>query len=122
MYVFQGLLHCYKRGVGPLTICMLGSFLIHFCCRLLTFFQNKLFLSKNRSGTLSECQRVYIQIRTDIMSVRTDIMSVLIWVQTVCKGYQQTTQVVNRKRKVKNQQHYVDKQNYFFLNTNWAST
>ena len=34
------------------------------------------------SGTLSECQTVWSQIRTDILSV-------LIWFQTVCKNYQQ---------------------------------
>ena len=49
------------------------------------FFQNQLF-QKILSGTLSECQTVWIQIRTDIVSV-------LIWVQTVCKSYQQTTLV-----------------------------
>ena len=38
-------------------------------------------LSDILSGTLSECQTLWIQIRTDILSV-------LIWVQTVCKGYQ----------------------------------
>ena len=42
---------------------------------------------KSHSGALLECQTVWIQIRTDILSV-------LIWVQTVCKGYQQTTEVV----------------------------
>ena len=47
-------------------------------CRL---FQN--YLLKMLSGTLSECQTVWIQIRTDLLSV-------LIWVQTVCKGYRQT--------------------------------
>ena len=36
------------------------------------------------SETLSECQTVWIQNRTDIFSV-------LIWVQTVCNGYQQIT-------------------------------
>ena len=45
-----------------------------FWCRLLTF-QNKLFL-KILLGTLSECQTVWTQIRTDFLSV-------LIWVQTV---------------------------------------
>ena len=49
------------------------------------FFQSGLF-QKILSGTLGECQTVWIQIRTDKMSV-------LIWVQTVCKGYQQTTNV-----------------------------
>ena len=41
------------------------------------FFQNYIF-RKISSGTLSECQIVWILIRTDILSV-------LIWVQTVCK-------------------------------------
>ena len=49
------------------------------------FFQNQLFL-KILSGTRSECQTVWIQIRPDILSG-------LIWVQTVCKSYQQTTLV-----------------------------
>ena len=47
------------------------------------------FFKKNKnilSGTLSECQMVWIQIRTNILSV-------LIWVQTVCKDYQHTTKV-----------------------------
>ena len=40
------------------------------------------------SGTLSECQTVWNQIRTDALSV-------LICVQTVCKGYRQITKVNN---------------------------
>ena len=56
------------------------------------FFQNKLF-QNILSGTLSECQIVWIQIRTDRMSV-------LIWVQTVCKGYQQTIEVAASKERV----------------------
>ena len=40
------------------------------------------------SGITSECQTVWIQIRSNILSG-------LIWVQTVCKVYQQTTQVGN---------------------------
>ena len=43
------------------------------------------------SGTLSECQ-------TDWIQVRTDILSVLIWDQTVCKGYQQTRVAAGRQR------------------------
>ena len=55
-------------------------------------FFKKLILKKKSqqslfSGTLSECQTVWIQIRTDGLSV-------LICVQTVCKGYQQATKVV----------------------------
>ena len=56
------------------------------------FFQNHLF-QKIISGTLPECQMVWIQIRTDTMSV-------LIWLQTVCKGYQQTTKVTTSKERV----------------------
>ena len=37
------------------------------------------FFQKIPSGTWSECQTVWIQIKTDILLV-------LIWVQTVCKG------------------------------------
>ena len=70
--------------------CMLGNFL-SFCCRLQTYFQNKLF-QKILSGALSGWQTVLIQIRTDILSV-------LIWVQTVCKGYQQTTKVATSKER-----------------------
>ena len=44
-------------------ICMLGNF-SRFCCRLLTFFLNE-FFRKILSGTPSECQTVWIQIRTD---------------------------------------------------------
>ena len=39
-----------------------------------------------------ECQTVWIQIGTDILSVP-------IWVQTVCKGYQQTLKVAATKEK-----------------------
>ena len=57
------------------------------------FFQNKHF-QKILSGTLSECQTVWIQTRMDILSVLT-------WVQTVCKGYQQTKKVPARRQRVK---------------------
>ena len=53
-----------------------------FCLRL-TFFKINIF-KKNLSRTISECQTVWIHIRTEILPV-------LIWVQAVCKGYQQTT-------------------------------
>ena len=56
-------------------------------------FYSKLSFKKNRSGTLSECQTVWIQIRTDILSV-------LIWVQTVCKQYQLTTKFAASKERV----------------------
>ena len=73
---FQVLAQISNSSEG-LTRCMLGNFSC-FCCRLLTF-QNKLF-QKILSGTLSEYQTVWIQIRTYILSA-------LIWIQTVCKGY-----------------------------------
>ena len=62
-------------------LCILGNFTF-FCCNLLTFFKTT--FSKIFSETLSECQTVRIQIRTDRILV-------LLGVQTVCKGYQQTT-------------------------------
>ena len=60
---------------------------LHSALNLLSadFFQNY-FYQKILSGILWECQRVWIHIRTDILSV-------LIWVQTVFKGYQQMTKV-----------------------------
>ena len=66
-----------------------------FCCHLLIFFQNKHF-QKILSGTLSESQTVWIQIRTDALLV-------LMWVQIVCKCYQQTTKVTASKERVKRQ-------------------
>ena len=48
------------------------------------FFFKIDFFKKNISGTPSECQMVWIQIRTNILSV-------LIWIQTVCKGERQMT-------------------------------
>ena len=45
------------------------------------FFPHKLF-QKILSGTVSKCQTVWIQIRTDLLLVP-------IWLKTVCKGYQQ---------------------------------
>ena len=53
---------------------ILHSFIVVF--RL--FFKIN-FFGKIHSGTPSECQTVWIQIRTDTVSA-------LIWVQTVCKG------------------------------------
>ena len=46
---------------------------VFFLCRLFS----KLTFSQILSGTLSSCQMVWIQIRTD---------EIRIWVQTVCKG------------------------------------
>ena len=66
-----------------LNLCLLGNFPCFFV--ICWFFQNQLF-GKILSGSPSECQTVWIQIRPDILSG-------LIWVQIVCKGYQQTTPV-----------------------------
>ena len=61
---------------GPI-VCMLGNFHAFVVHSLLTF-------QKVLSGTLSECQMVWVKIRTDILSV-------LICVQTICQDYQKTT-------------------------------
>ena len=42
------------------------------------FLQNEVFLKINHLGPSSECQTVWIQIKTDILLA-------FIWVQTVCK-------------------------------------
>ena len=47
-------------------------------------FVQKYFFSKNYFRNTSECQTVWIQIRTTILSI-------FIWVQTVCNCYEQTT-------------------------------
>ena len=64
---------------------MLGNFSC-YCCRLIAFFE--LILSKIISGTLSESQAIWIQIKTD------DLL-VLIRIQNVCKGYQKTKVVAS---------------------------
>ena len=58
-----------------------------FCCPLLTFFRNLTFSKK--AGALSECQTVWNQIRTGVLSV-------LICFQTVCKCYSQALKRVNQ--------------------------
>ena len=77
--------NCYsKRELSKLFAYwkILHAFVGLFICRLLIFF--KINFSKILSGIQSECQTVWIQIRSHVLSG-------LIWVQTVCKGYQQTT-------------------------------
>ena len=69
---------------------MLGNFSC-FCCRLLHFCKINFF--KKIFQEHYQCQTVWIQIRTDILSV-------LIWAQTVCRNYQQTTKVTASKEKV----------------------
>ena len=61
-------------------------------CHLLTLFKIK-FFKTFLLGTLWECQTVWIQVGTDILSV-------LIWVRTVCKSYQQSTKVAPSKEMV----------------------
>ena len=58
------------------------------------FFSKSTFAKKTLSGTISECQTILIQIRTDILSV-------LMGVQTVCKGYQRMTNVAPSKERIK---------------------
>ena len=72
-----------------ITLCMLGNFSCVYC-HLLT---SKLTFEKKKSGTLLECQMVWIQIRTGILWV-------LIWVLSLGKGYQQTTKVTARRQRV----------------------
>ena len=69
---------------------MLGNF--HALVVICFLFSNKRF-QNILSGELSECQMVWNQIMTDILSV-------LIWFQTVRKGYQQTTKFAAIKERV----------------------
>ena len=69
---------------------MLGIFHVFV---VICWLFSKLTLKKVLSGTLSECQTAWIQIRANILSV-------LIWVETVCKGYQQTAKVASSKERV----------------------
>ena len=74
---------CYSltrsfANVLYLSICMLGNCSC-FYFRLLTFFKIRgFFLQINHQGSPSECQTVWIQIKTNVLMV-------FIWVQTVCK-------------------------------------
>ena len=81
----------YFANVLYLSICMLGNCSC-FYFRLLTFFKIK-YLKINHQGPPSECQTVWIQIKTDILLI-------LIWVQTVCKGYCQTTKLSTGMQRV----------------------
>ena len=57
-------------------------------------FEINFLKKKNLSGIPSECQTVWIKIRSNVLSD-------LICVQTVCKGYQQTTKVATSEESVK---------------------
>ena len=61
----------------PVPIYLHARELFMFYFRPLTFFKIK-FLKINHPGPPSECQTVWIKIKTDILLV-------FIWVQTVCK-------------------------------------
>ena len=81
----------YFANVLYLSICMLGNCSC-FYFRLLTFFKIK-FLKINHQGPPSECQTVWIQIKTDILLV-------FIWVQIFAKGYWQTTKLSTGMQRV----------------------
>ena len=74
-----------------LSICMLGNCSC-FYFRLLTFFKIK-FLKINHLGPSSECQTVWIQIKTAILLV-------FIWFKLFAKGYWQTTQLSTGMQRV----------------------
>ena len=74
----------YFANVLYLSICMLGNCSC-FYFRLLSVFKIK-FLKINHPGPPSECQTVWIQIKTDILLV-------FIWVQMFAKGYLLTTKL-----------------------------
>ena len=81
----------YFANVLYLYICMLANCsCFHF--RLLTFLKMK-FLKINHPGPPSECQTVWIQIKTGILLV-------FIWVQLFAKGYWQTTKLSTGMQRV----------------------
>ena len=91
---------------------MLGNFSC-FCCRLL-IFSRLTFSKKNLSGTLTECQTGWIQIRAYILSV-------LFWVLTLCKGYQQKTFRLPLSRKVFTRSIIIDSSSWFdTINLGWS--
>ena len=72
------------------------------------------FLKKNLSGTLTECQTGWIQIRAYILSV-------LFWVLTLCKGYQQKTFRLPLSRKVFTRSIIIDSSSWFdTINLGWS--
>ena len=76
----------------PALIYLHAKELFMFYFLLLTFFKIK-FLKINPPGPPSECQTVWIQIKTDILLV-------FIWVQTVCKRHWQTTKLYTGMQRV----------------------
>ena len=84
-YMFISIFVSYGKHINWLFAC---------CVIFMLLFSHAAFYSKiNSFKTLSECQMVWIQIRTDILFI-------LIWFQTICKGYQQTTKATASKERV----------------------
>ena len=82
----------YFANVLYLYICMQGNCSC-FYFRLLTFFEIKFFLKINHPGPPSECQTVWIQIKTDILLV-------FIWDKLFAKGYWQTSKLSTGMQRV----------------------
>ena len=81
----------YFANVLYLYICMLGNCSC-FCFRLLTFFKIK-FLIINHPGPPSECQTVWIQIKTDAHWSSSGF-------KLFAKGYWQTTKLSTGMQRV----------------------
>ena len=81
----------YFANVLYLSICMLGNCSC-FYFRLLTFFKIK-FLKIYHPGPPSECQTVWIQIKTDILLV-------FISVQNVCKRLLANDKIITGMQRV----------------------
>ena len=79
-----------------ITLCTLDDFNIFVVICWLFF---KFTFSKHLSGTLSECQTVFIQTRANVLSV-------LIGEQSVCKGYKRTTKIVADTKRVRKPRKY----------------
>ena len=87
----------YFANVLYLSICMLGNCSYFYFC-LLTFFKIK-FLKINHPGSPSECQTVWIQIKTDILLV-------FIWVQNVCKRLLANDKIIHWHAKSYNSKYF----------------
>ena len=101
--LLNGVLWCLKQSFNSACWVTFHAFVEKPTFSKWTFSKwtfSKWTFSKNfvrNTNLLSECQTVWIQIRTDVMSVLIwvqivcnafQLMSVLIWVQTVCTGFQ----------------------------------
>ena len=79
----------FKTGNDKLALCMLGNFSWLYSILWWLFFSK--LTQKIISGTLSECQTVWIQIRADILWV-------LIWVKSVRLSADDKSPHTHRKR------------------------